>query len=236
MRLLTSLFQEWTNIAGVIAVILVSLGFGRSTARAGPLIPPTSTPSPVPTPRPTPLPSETPEPPAIPEPTATPTPSPTPDPVIEITANIKVERILRYQGTIERLMEEREHTFNVRLIMAVMAAESGGDPSVVSYAGACGIMQVIPKPWFEYSSSDICNSTRANIIVGMHILRGALRLAEGDMRYALAYYNCSVENVHKDMCGTKGGLHYADGVLNFWLPRFVEALEDEAADMYFLYE
>ncbi len=196
----------------------------RSEARAGPKIIPTNTPEPSPTASPSPTPTQVPS--ATPSPTVTPSPTPTIDPVILITANYKVDRVLIWLGEIQRINEVEELELDPVLIMSVMAAESGGDWTVVSYAGACGLMQVIPQPWYELSKSAICDSNVGNLYIGMYILKWSIRLAEGDLRYGLAYYNCSYDSVHADRCGTKGGLHYADKVLNFWYPLIESRLEN----------
>ena len=60
-------------------------------------------------------------------------------------------------------------------IMAVMAAESGGDPSAVSPRGAIGLMQVMPATWVEvrrrYNLGDDPFDPRANILAGAAYLR-----------------------------------------------------------------
>jgi hypothetical protein len=168
----------------------------------------TSTPSPTPTSTPTIT------------PTSTVTPLPTLDQVSYITTEYILDMTMPWGVLVEYYRWDSDP--ETALILSVIAAESMGDPSVVSYAGACGVMQVIWKPWFQTSKAGICNNSHTNIAVGIRILRGALRIAkeEGlDERYGLAYYNCSVESVHADMCGSKGGLHYADKILDFWLPR-----------------
>jgi hypothetical protein len=125
-------------------------------------------------------------------------------------------------------MEMYEYDLDPILVLSVIAAESGGDPSVVSYAGACGPMQVMWKPWYGYSESAICNSSWANLIVGMRILLSAIDIADDrglPFEYALAFYNCSEESVMNNRCGAKGGLFYADDVLEFWYPRIQAKLE-----------
>lgn len=188
----------------------------------------TAAPQPVPTLRPRtatptmrPKSTSSPTPTVTPTPTTTPTPTPTLDPVTEITAGYKVERSLIYLPTIILL---NEYDLDPLLVVAVIAAESGGAPYLVSSAGACGPMQVIPKPWFPYSKKAICGNSWVNLIMGMRILRGAMGMAEDrglGIEYALAFYNCSEASVMTDRCGSRGGLNYADEVLNFWLPRVV---------------
>jgi hypothetical protein len=127
------------------------------------------------------------------------------------------------------LLEHEGYDLDPVLILSIIAAESGGDPHAVSPAGACGPMQVIWKPWYQFTQSDICTSSYANLIQGMRILSAAIDIAREkglDLEYALAFYNCSEEKVMADDCGPRGGLQYAEEVLNFWYPRVQEALEE----------
>ena len=210
---------------------LVFLGaFTGTTASAKevPKLPnPTQTNTVVPSPFPTPPPSPTP----TQVPTATPTPTSTLDPVTEITANHTVNRVLPWLGEIERINENEGLGLDPVLVLAVMAAESGGDHSVVSYAGACGLLQVIPKTYHELSKSQICGSPTGNIYQGMYILRWAIDYAEKKgyepvISWGLSMYNCSEEGVLNDRCGSTGGWHYQKHVLEFWYPRFILALEE----------
>lgn len=213
----------------IIILVVMSIGsmVGSSEARAGPeQIPIEYSPTPS-SPPPSPTPTATPSPTA--SPTVTPTPTPTTDPVIEISAGYKVERVLLYLPSVLQIKELEGLEVDTILVLAVMAAESGGDYELVSYAGACGPMQVIPKPWYPFSANAICSSTWANLIMGMRILIGAIDMADKrglDLNYALAFYNCSEESVMNDLCGEKGGLNYAEDVLNFWYPLIRSKLEE----------
>ena len=187
----------------------------------------TATATSLPTNSPTPTKTQTPEPTA----TQTLTPTPTLDPVIEITANHTVNRVLPWLGEIERINKNEDLKLDPVLVLAVMAAESGGDHSVVSYASACGLMQVIPKTYHELSKSQICGSPTGNIYQGMYILRWAIDYAEKKgyepaISWGLSMYNCSEEGVLNDRCGSTGGWHYQKHVLEFWYPRFILALEE----------
>lgn len=161
-----------------------------------------------------------------PTPTSTVIPTPTLDPVTRITTEHILNHVMPWGVIVQNYRQDSDP--EIALILSVMAAESMGDPYVVSYAGACGVMQVIWKPWFGVSKSALCNDSKVNIMVGIRILRGALGLAidKGlEERYGIAYYNCSIEGVHTDRCGSQGGLYYADKVLDFWLPRVQERID-----------
>ena len=213
----------------ILAMIFVC-AFANTTASAKevPKIPtPTPTVAAIPTPTNTPPPTPTRTP--APTPQNTPTPTPTPDPVIEITAGYKVEAVVIWLGEIERINGNESLDLDPTLVLAVMAAESGGVHGLVSSAGACGLMQVIPRHYHELSAYDICHSRVGNIYQGMYILRWALDYAEEEglpLEYGVAFYNCSVDGVMNDRCGWQGGLNYADNVLSFWYPRFILALEE----------
>jgi len=217
------------------AITMLSLLLTTATPvriRAGPIeeatteIPsppvPSSTPTVVP---PSPAPTRT------PTPTRTLTPTPTLDPVVEITTAHILERVIIWKGEVERINRNENLGLDTALVLAVMAAESGGDWTAVSSAGACGLMQVIPRPWYELDAGSICKSNVGNIYMGMYILRWSLDLAVEerlDLRYGLAFFNCSYEGVMSDRCGSKGGLNYADHILEFWLPRIEERLEEKS--------
>lgn len=214
-----------------VALVASTLG-GNVEARAGPQPvptppPPTATatvnPTPTLTPTSTPYPTST--------PTPTPIPTPTMSPGVEVTARLKVNRCMLYAKIPVRWIEMEKapkddfHNLtldDVPLIMAIMVAESGCDPHAVSSDGhgSTGLMQVIPRPWYADVSGN-----GMNVYVGMYIFDRSLDLSDGDKRLALAYYNCGVPKVEADACGTKGGVHYADKVLNFWLPLIEEKME-----------
>jgi hypothetical protein len=215
--------------AAIALLALVLLGASVSEPASAKEVPkqitPTATVTPSPTNSPTPTVTRIPE----PTPTITTTPTPTLSPVVEITANHTVNRVLPWLGEIERINKNEDLKLDPVLVLAVMAAESGGDHSVVSYASACGLMQVIPRHYHELSAYDICHSRVGNIYQGMYILRWALDFAESEglsLEYGVSFYNCSVDGVMNDRCGSQGGLNYADNVLNFWYPRFILALEE----------
>ena len=221
--------------AAIAMLALIFLGAFTGTTASAKEVPKlpnptqTATASPMPTNSPTPTKTQTPEPTA----TQTLTPTPTLDPVIEITANHTVNRVLPWLGEIERINENEGLGLDPVLVLAVMAAESGGDHSVVSYASACGLMQVIPKTYHELSKSQICGSPTGNIYQGEYILRWALDAAERkgyDIYYGVAAFNCSWEGILNDKCGPQGGLNYSKTVLEFWYPRIEEAISASIDD------
>ena len=211
----------------LLALVLLGASINKPTsAKEVPKLPnPTQTATIAPLSTSTPSPTETP----APTPTITQTPTPTLDAVSAITTAHIIENVVIWLPEIERIIDWEELELDPILMLSIIAAESGGDWTLVSYAGACGLAQVIPQPWYVLGESQICNSNVGNLYMGMYILRWSLDLAEKEglpLEYGVAFYNCSYDGVMTDMCGTKGGLHYSDNVLNFWYPRFVLALEE----------
>src|SRR5262245_42009275 len=86
----------------------------------------------------------------------------------------------------------RFYAVDPRLVRAVAWWESGFDNSVVSDAGARGVMQVKPATW-EYVETvlvgrQIPHTASGNVRVGVVFLRQLLREFRGDTRLALAAY------------------------------------------------
>lgn len=182
-----------------------------------------------------PLPTSTPSPTASPVPTEIPTSTPTstatltwPDiyatEAVEVTANHVVNRCLYYVNTTLGWLKQEDSDYHVLtvddlpLILAVYANESACNPDVKSSAGAIGIGQVIPKPFY----GSCLHQTPCNIYWSQWILDRAIE--KHGLHRGLSAYNCSLEGIDNDMCGPTGGTHYADIVLEFWLPRFLDNL------------
>jgi len=142
---------------------------------------------------------------------------------------MKVEQSVRWAKMVDVIKERAGYTPDTALVLAVIAAESGGLQTARASDGGCGLMQVMPKPWYEVPADRICGSSWSNAVMGIWILQSALANADGDVRLGLAYYNCSEENVLADACGSRGGLNYADTVLGFWLPRVQARLAELTA-------
>lgn len=82
----------------------------------------------------------------------------------------------------------REYALPPGLVNAVLMAESGGDPSAVSTAGAEGLMQLMPG---TAASCGIANPFDAisNVECGSSYLKSLLVRYRGDTRLAVAAYN-----------------------------------------------
>lgn len=92
--------------------------------------------------------------------------------------------------------ESRKHTMlreRPQLVLAVIDVESAFDPFAVSYAGAVGLMQVMPF-WpgqLGLERRDLID-VELNIRMGTSILAYYLERERGDYRRALARYNGSL--------------------------------------------
>lgn len=79
------------------------------------------------------------------------------------------------------------------LLAAVAHVESKFQPGVVSYAGASGILQVMPDIWWDFVV-DKCGywyrgDPEVEICGGAHVLRYYMNLCDNDIECALSYYN-----------------------------------------------
>ena len=83
--------------------------------------------------------------------------------------------------------QARHHRLNPSLVLAVIDAESRGNPRAVSKAKARGLMQVMAKHWYDGDPMDL-HIPRVNIQRGCAVLRWAHDLADGDIRLTLKVY------------------------------------------------
>ena len=72
------------------------------------------------------------------------------------------------------------------LVATVMQIESCGDPRALSPAGAMGLFQVMPG---HFTTSDDPYNPDTNAARGLAYLNRSLKVANGDVRLALAGYN-----------------------------------------------
>jgi soluble lytic murein transglycosylase-like protein len=93
-------------------------------------------------------------------------------------------------GTLDALVGSaaRAHAVSPRLISAVIATESHGDPSAISRAGAQGIMQLMPATSLQYGIVNPFDPAQ-NIDGGTRYLHDLLRRYHGNVKLAVAAYN-----------------------------------------------
>ncbi|MDW7652129.1 MAG: lytic transglycosylase domain-containing protein [Bacillota bacterium] len=97
-----------------------------------------------------------------------------------------------------------EFDLEPELIWAVMREESRFQPAVVSWAGAIGLMQIMPATGEEIAaklderfSEDLLTQPSVNIRWGAYYLRSMLNLYGDDLDKALAAYNGGPGNVRR---------------------------------------
>jgi hypothetical protein len=94
------------------------------------------------------------------------------------------------------LAEAKAFKLDPRLVLAVMATESGFDPNAKSTRNALGLMQLIPETAERFNVKDILDPMQ-NIRGGMAYLRWLLSYYRGDVTLALAAYNAGEGAVDK---------------------------------------
>jgi soluble lytic murein transglycosylase-like protein len=99
----------------------------------------------------------------------------------------------RYDAYIGEAAEQYGVPFS--LIKAIIRAESDFDPSAVSEAGACGLMQIMPETAKDLGVVDAFNP-RENILAGVRYFKELLTRFQGSTPLALAAYNAGPSKVH----------------------------------------
>ncbi len=110
------------------------------------------------------------------------------------TRPINYAAALPYMGTNKKkfgdLIAEaaNRHQVDVRLLHAVIQAESAYDASAISTAGAVGLMQLMPDTARRYGVVNR-NDPVQNIDGGTHYLKDLLRMFNSNLNLAVAAYN-----------------------------------------------
>ncbi len=84
--------------------------------------------------------------------------------------------------------DARGNGLSVSLVDAMIAAESGGDPSAVSRAGAQGLMQLMPATAATYGVIDAFDPQQ-NLAAGCRYMHDLLARYHNNVPLALAAYN-----------------------------------------------
>jgi soluble lytic murein transglycosylase len=121
------------------------------------------------------------------------------------------------------------------LIAAIIKAESAFDPKAVSWAGARGLMQLMPNTARQMEVTDSFDPEQ-NIMGGSRYLREMLNRFGGDLTLAIAAYNCGPERVARagrvpDIAETRGYVRTVRANLQMMGPLFTvgEASGESAA-------
>ena len=135
---------------------------------------------------------------------------------------LAVAMTMRWPPMIEQWRPLIEHAarreqIDPALIAAIIQLESGGDRNAVRYessvgASSIGLMQIVDFEFRKLERGQLMDPAY-NIDYGTRLLAIIRRMAGGDVRLALAAYNCGFEGARTDNCGRWGGYVYADNVL-----------------------
>ncbi len=108
--------------------------------------------------------------------------NPLPDAARDLHTSLRVMALAPLVGDIARACG-----LDAALLLAVIHAESAGDPRVISPKGAVGLMQLMPATGAQYGLSDPFDA-RQNILAGARFLGGLLHRYRA-RELALAAYN-----------------------------------------------
>lgn len=114
-------------------------------------------------------------------------------PARPVSGSMSVRRA-RYRHLIDAAA--RRHGLMPGLLHAVIRAESAYEPTALSHAGACGLMQLMPGTAERFKVRDIWDPAE-NIRGGATYLRLLLDMFGDDLRLALAGYNAGENAVKK---------------------------------------
>lgn len=109
-------------------------------------------------------------------------------------ADVMTAQKTNFDDIITRASEK----YNVpkKLIQSVIKQESNFNPNAVSYAGASGLMQLMPDT-ASYLGVNNSKDPEQNVFGGTKYLRQMLDMFNGDISLALAAYNAGPGNVKK---------------------------------------
>jgi len=115
----------------------------------------------------------------------------------------RVRRSVRYHRGVGSLELEQaviraaqQQRIQPALLLAVMKAESSFNPTVISKAGAVGLMQLIPETAIRHGVRNLYDAND-NITGGAKHLRYLLDRFHGNIRLALAAYNAGERKVDR---------------------------------------
>ncbi|MCW5834730.1 MAG: lytic transglycosylase domain-containing protein [Labilithrix sp.] len=98
----------------------------------------------------------------------------------DVTRYSRYDEHIRQAATLYQIPEQ--------LVRAIIKVESDYDPRAVSYAGARGLMQLMPETAERLGVKDI-NDPRENIFGGVRYLRLLANMFNGDLDFTVAGYN-----------------------------------------------
>ncbi|HEV2125125.1 MAG TPA: lytic transglycosylase domain-containing protein, partial [Chloroflexota bacterium] len=139
---------------------------------------------------------------AAPVPTERPRPRPFRDYAVPVVRTAGVwpfpQNVYRWQPLVEaelntlRAWRIAHPLVTTELALAVITAESAGDPVAVSHADAVGLMQVLPTTFADMFAEGDPFDPVMNIRAGIRYLSLSLLHHDGDIEWALAGYNAGI--------------------------------------------
>ncbi len=119
------------------------------------------------------------------------------------------EALLQQAQPYMQYIESASSQYNlpVNLILGVIKAESDFNPNCVSYAGAMGLMQLMPENCAEDGVSNPFDPAQ-NIVAGTSEIARFLERYNGDLKLALAAYNTGPGNLAKRGVTSSQGAEY----------------------------
>lgn len=123
--------------------------------------------------------------------------------------NLPGENIVVTNAQIKQLVQDASEKYGIdeELLLAVIKKESHFKANATSYAGAQGLMQLMPATARGLGVEDPFDPQQ-NINGGTKLLKILLKTYDGDVRLALAAYNHGIGNVNRKLAGKPQDIKY----------------------------
>ncbi|MDL2227219.1 lytic transglycosylase domain-containing protein, partial [Deltaproteobacteria bacterium OttesenSCG-928-M10] len=118
---------------------------------------------------------------------------------VKVQRGLAGKRVRFTHNTLRPIIMKAAAAYNLdpALIAAVIKSESAFDSQAVSWAGAQGLMQLMPATGREMGCRDPFDPEE-NVMAGSRYLRRMLNRFNGDLTLAIAAYNCGPERVARN--------------------------------------